>query len=68
MNETMNDYIALLRSDALKMFPGAVSVEIFINAEGVTVTPRYRGQLNGISVREIDGKTWCTKNKDVRQF
>ncbi len=68
MSETMNDYIALLRSDALKTFPGAVSVEIFINAEGVNVTPRYRGQLNGISMQEIDGKTWCTKNKDVRQF
>lgn len=60
MNNQMNDYIALLRSDALKMFPGAVSVSIFINEEGVIVTPSFRGQLNGVSMKTIDGD-WCTK-------
>lgn len=63
MNDLMNDYISLLRSDALKVFPGAVSVTIFIDHEGVTVTPNYRGQLRGISMKTIDGD-WCTKTEE----
>lgn len=59
----MEDYISLLKHDAVKMFPGAVSVSIFISAEEVTVTPVYYGQLNEHSVRTIDGK-WCTKQKE----
>lgn len=62
MNHQMNDYIALLRSDALKMFPGATSVQIFINFEdGVLITPTYHGQLGQFkSMQTIDGE-WCTK-------
>jgi len=61
MSEMMNDYIALLRADALKMFPGATSVSIFINEEEVSITPSYHGQLCPLkSMRTIDG-TWCSK-------
>lgn len=60
MNDLMNDYISLLRADALKMFPGATSVSIFINEEEVSVTPTYHGQLSGKSMKTIDGE-WCTK-------
>lgn len=63
MNEATNDYIARLRHDALKMFPGATSVEIFINEEEVSVTPSYRGQLGPFkSVRTIDG-AWRSKQE-----
>lgn len=63
MNETMNDYIALLQADALKMFPGATSVSIFINEEEVSVTPSYHGQLGTFkSMRTIEG-TWCSKQE-----
>lgn len=60
MNDLMNDYISLLRSDALKMFPGATSVTIFINEEKVSVTPTYHGQLYGKSMKTIDGDS-CSK-------
>lgn len=60
MNNQMNDYFALLRSDALKMFPGATSVKIFISKQEVSVTPTYHGQLHGISMQTIDGE-WCTE-------
>lgn len=59
MNDLMNDYLALLRSDALKMFPGATSVKIFINEQEVSVTPVYHGQLNGYTMKTIDGEL-CT--------
>jgi len=60
MSEMMNDYIALLRADALKMFPGATSVSIFINEEEVSITPSYHGQLGPFkSMRTIDG-AWCS--------
>lgn len=63
MDESMNDYIARLRSDVLKMFPDATSVEIFINEEEVSVTPSYHGQLGPFkSMRTIDG-TWCSKQE-----
>lgn len=66
MNEAMNDYIALLRHDALKMFPGATSVEIFINEEETSVTPRYHGQLGLFkSMKTIDG-AWCTKQEGAQ--
>lgn len=62
MNDKMNDYIARLRQDALKMFPSATSVKIFINFDdGVEVTPQYHGQLGDFkSMQTIDGE-WCTK-------
>lgn len=64
MNDKMNDYIALLRSDALKMFPGATSVSIFINEESVEVKPSYHGQFGEFaSMRTIEGD-WCTKRSD----
>lgn len=67
MNEAMNDYIARLRHDALKMFPGATSVEIFISEGETSVTPRYHGQLGPFnSMQAIDG-TWCSKQEGVRQ-
>ena len=65
MNDLMNDYISLLRSDALKMFPGATSVTIFINEEEVSVTPTYHGQLHEKSMKTIDGE-WCTKRTVTR--
>lgn len=60
----MNDYISLLKHDAIKMFPGATSVSIFINAYEVTVNPTYNGQLDldRESMKTIDGK-WCSKQK-----
>ena len=39
--ELMNDYMNLLRSDAGRMFPGAVRVEIVITADAVSVKPAY---------------------------
>lgn len=63
MNEKMNDYIARLRADAIEMFPGATSVEIFINEEEVSVVPSYHGQLGPFkNMRAIDG-TWCSKQE-----
>lgn len=51
----MNDYIALLRADALRMFPGATSISIFINEEEVSVTLSYHGQLGPFkSMRTVD--------------
>lgn len=66
MNEKMNDYIAQLRADALKMFPGATSVEIFIDMDETSVAPRYHGQLGPFrSMQTIDG-AWCSKREGVR--
>lgn len=65
-NELMNDYISLLKHDAVKMFPGAVSVSIFISADEVTVTPVYYGQLNEHSMRTIDGNL-CTKQMEEQR-
>ncbi len=62
MNEKMNEYIKGLREGALSMFPGATSVQIFISNEGVCVTPNYRGELCGSSVKTIEGE-WCIKRE-----
>ncbi len=61
----MEDYISLLKHDAIKMFPGAVSVSIFISMDKVMVTPNYFGELNGHSMRTITSE-WCTKQNDKR--
>ncbi len=63
MNEKMNEYIKGLREDALFMFPGAVSVEIFISNEEVSVTPCYSGERFGTTMKTIEGD-WCTKRRD----
>lgn len=59
----MNSLIAyqeMLLRDAKERFPGAVSVEILITAQEVTIKPTYSGELNGISMQTINGG-WCTK-------
>ena len=55
--EAMNDYLGLLRADACRMFPGAVSVRIVISAESVDVTPLYQ-KTGDKEARTIDGG-WC---------
>ena len=40
--ETMQNYMNLLKADAKRIFPGAVSVAIIITAEDVDVRPCYR--------------------------
>lgn len=55
----MIDYQEMLLQDARKRFPGAVSVEILITTQAVTIKPTYKGELNGISMQTIDGD-WCT--------
>ncbi len=41
MSDLINDYIRLLKSDVAKVFPDAVSVEIFVSADEVRITPNY---------------------------
>lgn len=53
-------YQEMLLQDAKERFPGAVSVEILITAQEVTIKPTYSGELNGVSMQTIDGG-WCTK-------
>jgi len=62
MNQQMNEYIARLRADALKMFPGATSVSIFINVQEVEVKPTYHGELNGRTMRTIDDEQCTTRD------
>ncbi len=56
MSDLINDYIRLLKSDAKKVFPDAVSVEIFISADEVKVIPRYAGEFSGKSMMTISGE------------
>lgn len=59
-SDLMNGYIDFMREQALRMFPDAVSVEIFITHEEVDVKPVYCGSRAETSMIKIDG-TWCTK-------
>lgn len=54
----MDKYFASLLWEAQKRFPDAVRVNICITAHGVTVTPEYRGALEGYAMRTINGQ-WC---------
>lgn len=64
MDNKINDYIKRLRSDMIELFPGAVSVKVFVSHNEVSVTPEYIGQLGEVSMQTIDGQ-WCTKNGDL---
>lgn len=64
MNNQMNEYIHCLREGALRMFPGATSVEILISNEGVSVNPHYSGERYGTSMKTIEGD-WCTKREKL---
>lgn len=54
----MDEYFTSLLREAQKRFPDAVRVNICITAHGVTVTPEYRGELDGCAMRTINGQ-WC---------
>lgn len=60
MDDQMNEYIRALRDGALKLFPGAIGVEIFISYYDVSVTPRYSCERDGTTMKTIDGG-WCTE-------
>lgn len=58
----MDEYFAELLRDAQKRFPGAVCVDIRITGHEVTVTPEYRGELDGYTMQTVGGQ-WCSIRK-----
>jgi len=52
----MEKEISEIHSKIKELFPEAVSVSIFVNCEGINVTPNYRTDLTGCSMRNINGE------------
>ncbi|MDQ0174451.1 hypothetical protein [Bacillus chungangensis] len=42
-------------------FPDAVAVRIFVNSEGIEVSPEYRTNADGYSMQKINGH-WINRN------
>lgn len=58
----MDEFMKTLRCMLESQFPGAVSVELFLNAYEIKITPHYRGELKGSATQKING-SWCSKRE-----
>jgi hypothetical protein len=56
----MEDRISTIHYIIKDMFPEAVSVTVFVNSEGIDVTPVYRTNISGHSMKSISGN-WVKK-------
>jgi hypothetical protein len=56
----MEDKVQTLHYLIKEMFPDAVSVEVFVNSEGIDVTPVFKTNLVNKSIKNISGN-WIKK-------
>lgn len=56
----MEDRISTIHYIIKEVFPEAVSVTVFVNSEGIRVTPHFVTNANGFSMQTITG-TWIKK-------
>lgn len=60
----MDEYFASLLREAQRRFPDAVRVNICVTAHEVTVTPEYRGELDGYTMQTMGGQ-WCNVREET---
>jgi D-serine dehydratase len=58
--QTVEERIATIQFIIKELFPEAVSVNIFINSQGIDVTPHYKTLLKDYSIQNISGN-WVRK-------
>jgi len=57
---TIEERISTIHYTLKDMFPEATSVNVFVNSEGINVTPIYRTNISGYSMRNVSGN-WIKK-------
>lgn len=57
---SMEDQINQIHETIKNLYPEAVSVNIFVNSQGIEVTPEFRTNVSGCSMQTITGK-WVKK-------
>jgi hypothetical protein len=57
---TVEERISTIHYMLKDMFPDAVNVSVFVNSEGIDVTPVYRTNISGHSMKSISGN-WVKK-------
>ncbi len=60
MEQTVEERIGTLHFIIKEMFPDAVSVNILVNGEGIDVTPNFKTNTIGYSMKTITGR-WIKK-------
>lgn len=56
MTKSTEERISEIHARIKALFPGAVSVSVFVNQEGIDVQPTFKTDLSGYSMRDISGK------------
>lgn len=59
----MDEFLKDLRNMIAERFSDAVSVEVVVTAECIDVTPKYKGEISGYSMKRIDG-AWCSDREE----
>lgn len=52
----MEEKINEIHESIKELYPEAVSVKVFVNSKGIEVTPNYRTNADGYSMKTITGK------------
>lgn len=60
MEETVESQLSTVRYILCKLFPEAVSINVFIDSDGIQVDPCFRTNLKDTSMRNVSGD-WVKK-------
>ncbi len=60
MKEKLNQIHEIIK----ELYPDAVSVTVFVNNEGLEVSPKYRANLTKYSMETITGN-WINRTKQM---
>jgi hypothetical protein len=60
MEQTVEERISTLHYCIKELFPDAVSVNIHVTSEGISVFPEFRTNISGYTMKNISGK-WIKK-------
>lgn len=57
---TVEERMSAIHYTLKDMFPEAISVSVFVNSEGIDITPAYKTNVSGYSMKNISGN-WVKK-------
>lgn len=60
--DLLEEKIQVVHEVLKNLFPDAVSIEVFVNCEGITVAPNFKTNISGFSMQTVTRK-WVQKAK-----
>lgn len=60
VKQTIEERISTVHFILKDMFPEAISIQVLVNSEGIGVSPNYKTNVSGFSIKNVSGN-WIKK-------